>query len=431
MLAQTVFCAVRAVAVLSQKKDFPMTTQQHCKLTETKARSAVVPAGKKQTILWDGSVVGFGLRCYASGAKTWIFTYRSAGGRKAPSQTLRLGLWPKLRAEDARKVARVQAGLVAHGRNPAAERREERRREKATLQTALADYERSLAQRQIVNIRTVMSALRRGLSNLMRNDVRTLTRANYVAAITTIERDGRMGAAEDLRKHCRTFAEWCVARGLADYNPLAGLRRPRLTRAERLEVSDRGRALSDTELRDVWQVAQNLGSFGGLVQLAFLTGMRRGELSGLHWDDIKSDRIVLDARHTKTGAAHEVPLTVLMREVLSVQPRTSSMLVFPSSHANTRISGWTKLVKNLVQRSGVDLTMHDLRRTCRTLMSRLEVPEDIAELAIGHQRADLVARYNFDQAWQRRVGAFEKLSAHIERVLEESVAKVFAIGGRR
>ena len=85
MLAQTVFCAVGAVAVLSQKKDFPMTTQQYCKLTETMARSAVVPAGKKQTILWDGSVIGFGLRCYASGVKTWIFTYRSAGGRMTQS----------------------------------------------------------------------------------------------------------------------------------------------------------------------------------------------------------------------------------------------------------------------------------------------------------------------------------------------------------
>ena len=81
-----------------------------------------------------------------------------------------------------------------------------------------------------------MSALRRGLAALMKNDVRTLTRGHYVAAIAAIERGGRLGAAEDLRKHSRTFAEWCVARGLADFNPLAGLRRPRLSRAERLET---------------------------------------------------------------------------------------------------------------------------------------------------------------------------------------------------
>ena len=62
------------------------------------------------------------------------------------------------------------------------------------------------------------------------------------------------------------------------------------------------------------------------MRLALLTAMRRGELSGLRWSDIKADRIVLEAQHTKTGAAHEVPLTELMREVLARQPRTSSQV---------------------------------------------------------------------------------------------------------
>ena len=60
-------------------------------------------------------------------------------------------------------------------------------------------------QRRIVNVKTIMSALRRGLPKLMANDVRAITRADYVTAIAAIERDGRMGAAEDLRKHSRTF----------------------------------------------------------------------------------------------------------------------------------------------------------------------------------------------------------------------------------
>jgi integrase len=393
----------RAVAVLSEN-GLSMTTRTRGKLTETLTRSAAVPIGKKQVILWDGSVVGFGLRCYAPGARTWIFVYRApGGGRKAPSQILTLGSWPTVSVEAARKAARGHAGAVANGRDPAAERREERRAEKATLRLALDDYERSLEQRRIVNVRTTISTLRRGLAALMKNDVRTLTRGHYVAAIAVIERGGRLGAAEDLRKHSRTFAEWCVARGLADFNPLAGLRRPRLSRAERLETVEGGRALSDPEIKRVWEAAGTLGTFGSLVRLALLTAMRRGELSGLRWDDVKADRIVLDGHRTKTGAAHEIPLTELMRDVFATQSRTGSSLVFPSSRISGRILGWTKLVKKLVKVSGVKITMHDTRRTCRTLMSRLEVPEDVAELAIGHQRADLVARYNFDQAWRRRV----------------------------
>ena len=417
-------------AVLS--KISAMTMRDTRKITESLAHSATVPNGKAQTILWDGAVTWSRSALSCGGAKTWVFVYRApGGGRKVPSQTFKLGSWPKVTVEAARKAARAQAGAVANGRDPAAERREERRAEKATLRLALADYERSLEQRRIVNVRTTMSALRRGLAALMKNDVRTLTRGHYVAAIAAIERGGRLGAAEDLRKHSRTFAEWCVARGLADFNPLAGLRRPRLSRAERLEAVEGGRALSDSEIKSVWEAAGTLGTFGSLVRLALLTAMRRGELSGLRWDDVKADRIVLDAHHTKTGAAHEIPLTGLMRDVLATQSRTGSSLVFPSSRTNSRILGWTKLVKKLVKVSGVKLTMHDTRRTCRTLMSRLEVPEDVAELAIGHQRADLVARYNFDQAWRRRVEAFERVSTHVTQIISETAGKVAYLALRR
>jgi integrase len=286
-------------------------------------------------------------------------------------------------------------------------------------------------QRRLVNVKTAMSSLRRGLSGLLARDVKTLTRSDYVDAISYIEKSGRPGAAQDLRNHSRTFCEWCVGSGLADHNVLAGLRRPRQTRAERLEAEERGRALSDAEIGQIWRAAESMGAFGKLTQLALPTGMRRGELSGLRWSDIRSDRIALEARHTKGGAAHEIPLTGLMCATLAKQPRTSSSLVFPSSRANGRISGWTKLVKRLVKESGVELTMHDMRRTCRTLMSRLGVNEDIAELAIGHQRADLVGRYNKDSAWEKRVKAFEQISAHITAIAGEASDKVAYLRPKR
>jgi hypothetical protein len=110
-------------------------------------------------------------------------------------------------------------------------------------------------------------------------------------------------------------------------------------------------------------------------------------------------------------------LTALIRTVIAAQPRTTSPLLFPSRITGGRLKGWSKLVPALQRDSGVDFELHDLRRTVRTMMSRLGVSEDIAELAIGHQRADLVGRYNKDQAWPDRVAAFEKVSAHISALL--------------
>jgi len=200
---------------------------------------------------------------------------------------------------------------------------------------------------------------------------------------------------------------------------LAGLQRPMRSRAERLKAgANGGRALSDDEIRQLWQAAGSFGAFGGLVRLALLTGLRRGELAQIERArDLLADRIVVQPEHAKTGAQHEVPLTPLMRAVIAGAPVSTSPLLFPSPATGGRLAGWTRWVANLRQASGVDFRLHDLRRTARTRMSKLGVAEDIAELAIGHVRADLIARYNKDEAWESRGDAFTRVSDHIATLI--------------
>jgi integrase len=109
------------------------------------------------------------------------------------------------------------------------------------------------------------------------------------------------------------------------------------SRAERLAAAaNGGTALSDEEIRRVWQ-ASDLGSFGGLVRLALLTSLRRGELAQLERSRILADCIVIVPEHAKTGAQHEVPLTDLMRQVIAAQPVTTSKLLFPSPVTGGRL----------------------------------------------------------------------------------------------
>src|SRR5262249_33909636 len=111
------------------------------------------------------------------------------------------------------------------------------------------------------------------------------------------------------------------------------------------------------------------------------------------------------------------PLTDLMHQVIAGEPITTSPLLFPSAVTGGRIRGWAHLVARVQQASGVDFRLHDLRRTTRTLMSPLRVPADIAELASGHVRADLIARYNKDQAWESRRDAFTRVSDHVATLI--------------
>jgi integrase len=416
-------------------------------LTPKNIAKAVVPEGERQLMLWDSTVPGLGVRCVPGGTKTFIYRYRpGSGGRNVNPQVLKLGSFPALGLDDARDAARIHAGDVAKGKDPAKERAEERRRRRARLGSMLAEdgpYERHLKGRGVVNVKTALSSLRRGLKAHMAADIAVLTRGNIVTAIDALAELGKRGAATDLRRHTRALLEWAVGQELAKLNPMAGLRAPPRTRQQRLLDAAKGKALSDAEIVAVWRAAQEMqdraaqgeavsGTFGGLVQLALLAGLRRGELSQMRHDGlligararqanasgIFGERIHIPKEITKTGADHNVPLTALMRGIIAAQPRSSSALVFPSRHTGGRITGWSELVATLRRESGVDVALHDLRRTCRTLMSRLGVPEDVAELAIGHQRADLVARYNKDQAWPGRVDAFTRVSAHIAEVVE-------------
>jgi integrase len=342
---------------------------------------------------------------------------------------IRIGASPTIKLDLARKRARDLAGQVARGEDPAAEKQEAKQRASSTLRALLAEdgeYERHLKRRQVVNIKQALSSLRRGLARLMGREVSDLARADFVAVIAAIEDDGRPGAAQDLRKFSRTFLEWCVSSGRAHSNVLAGLRQPRRSRVERLRAAaNGGRALSDDEIRKLWHRADNFGSFGGLVRLALLTGLRRGELAQLQRRrDILPDRIIVQPEHAKSGNSHTVPLTPAMRRVIAVQAVTTSPLLFPSPVTGGRLKGWTRLVSRLQAASGVNVRLHDLRRTCRTLMSRLGVPEDAAELAIGHARADLIARYNKDESWDARRDAFAKVSGHIAALISRPTGKV-------
>src|SRR5262249_39007177 len=361
-----------------------------------------------------------------------------------------LGAFPSISLDDARVAARIAAGNVAKGKDPAQQRAEERRRNRATLGKVLAEdgpYELHVKERGLVNVKPALSSLRRGLKAHMAADVAALSRNDVVTAIGALTKIGKRGAAADLRKYSRTFCEWTVEQGLAKFNPMAGLRTPSRTRHQRLQDAEqKGKALTGAELVKVWRAAQAIqdrsqrgervaGWSGALVNLALLTGMRRGKLTKLQRDrhvltgeraidnrGINSERIHLPKAITKTAADHDIPLTPLMRAVIEAQPCSLSPLLFPSRITGGRLKGWTKLVAALKDASGVDVELHDLRRTVRTLMSRLGVAEDIAELAIGHQRADLVARYNKDTAWRARGGGVGKNFAPISALLGEGAA---------
>ena len=73
---------------------------------------------QKDYVLWDDELPGFGLRVFASGKRSYVIQYRTAGR----SRRYTIGLNGAWTPETARQEAKAQLGRVAQGENPAEER---------------------------------------------------------------------------------------------------------------------------------------------------------------------------------------------------------------------------------------------------------------------------------------------------------------------
>ncbi|MCU0826834.1 MAG: integrase arm-type DNA-binding domain-containing protein [Tabrizicola sp.] len=404
------------------------------RLTDPKVRDAKLTEGKSEEVIWDEEVTGFGLRLRGS-SKSFVVVYRPPGmGRDASPKRLKLGTPETIpNVKEARRLAKETLGKVAGGADPVAERAEKRAKSTARVTDLMDRYDKYMQRRGHVNRTTILSTLRRGLADYLETDVADLKGWQLSEIVENLEAAGKRGAADDFRARCSTFLNWCAFEARAiDANPLAGYRKGRHTRAEKVAQDTHGRALSDAELAAIWTAAGDASPFGRLVRFLMLTGCRRSEGAGLlrSMVDFDAARIDLPATFTKQARGHTVYIAPAVKALIKACPVDSRNpdLIFAATRTGSRLAGWSKFMDTsakrpengalgLVARSGVNFTLHDLRRTFRTGLSRLGVDREIAELALGHARADLESRYNRDDCEAEVKAAFVKWAEHVGKVL--------------
>jgi integrase len=94
------------------------------------------------------------------------------------------------------------------------------------------------------------------------------------------------------------------------------------------------------------------------------------------------------------------------------------------------IGGVSVLKRGLDEASGVvGWTIHDLRRTARSLMSRAEVPRDYAERCLGHVIRGVEGTYDRHKYRDQMLRAYEKLAALIERIVAPPADNVVLLRG--
>ena len=153
--------------------------------------------------------------------------------------------------------------------------------------------------------------------------------------------------------------------------------------------------------------------YAEVVTLAY-TGMRVGELYGLHWEDIDlADRIIEvrrsawkgEAMETKTGASRAVPVPDLVVEALKdhrekmirdQHPGLEAAIVFPARHGGYRYgTSLSKPLRRVRNHLDIDVrvTPQVLRRTWNTLLVEARVDHITIRSILGHSSDQMTEHY--------------------------------------
>jgi integrase len=193
----------------------------------------------------------------------------------------------------------------------------------------------------------------------------------------------------------------------------------------------RQRILSGDELRAVWRAAEaSRSAFGYLVQYLLLTAARRNEAARMNRGEVSGGEWSIPQERYKTGLELVIPLSPTAKAVLDAVPKVGKSGYVFTTDGNTPIAGFSKFKRAFDAKVLAELrehdpeakslpnwTLHDLRRTARSLMSRAGVPSDHAERCLGHIIGGVRGVYDRHAYLPEKRRAFEMLAVLIERIV--------------
>ena len=362
-----------------------MTTR----LNFTKAALMAIPRPKVgRTYVYDVKTAALTL-CVTSAGGRMFYRYGRINGR--PTR-MKLGDFPAMSVEQARRLAGNAAAAIGDGKDPRNERRAIRA--EATLNGAFAAY---LELHLKPHTRGWPGALQmyenhlagplgpRRLSDIATSDVSALH--------IRIGRENGRYLANRILELVRATINHAIRNGWeGGGNPAANV--------SKFKELSRDRFLGPDELRRFLESleAEPVGIWRDFFTTMLLTGARRSNVAAMSWDDISLDRGLwkIGADQSKSG---EPMLVVLVPPAVRLLQRRAleangSPFVFPAKTSTGYIveprTAWTRLL-NRAEIS--DFRMHDVRRTVGSLAAAAGYSLPIIGKLLGHRSLSSTAIY--------------------------------------
>ncbi|HBP90923.1 MAG TPA: tyrosine-type recombinase/integrase [Nitrospirales bacterium] len=136
------------------------------------------------------------------------------------------------------------------------------------------------------------------------------------------------------------------------------------------------------------------GSFKALVLTTLYTGMRRGEVLSLTWEQVDLKQGVIRLTHTKNGEARDIPLNETVRSVLvGLRTRIDVPWVFHDEEGHQFKDTRKRFEWACKQAKIPDFHFHDLRHTFASWLVMRRTPIVTVGELLGHKSLAMTMRY--------------------------------------
>ena len=406
------------------------------------AKMARAPKGKRVE-RFDSGADGLCLRITDRGTKTWCISYHfpdEDGHLK--HQRFTIGPWSAIGVAEARDQARLIKSQARAGIDPKGVREAAWEKERAEAKTKVRKTFKAIAENYIA---LEVPRLKRGSESesLIRKmlipewgnrQAFKIEPGDLTELTDRLQKEGKPMAARRVYEIATRVFNWAQGRGDIGASPFAALKPP-------VRKKPRGRALKEHEIKALWPVLTEMAyPFGPLQQLLLLLGQRRSEVAEMRWSEINPDKRewTIPAERSKNDCEHIVPLPNAAVAILDTLPRfTEGDFVFSTTSGRRPVSGFSKgkvrtdqlLAEH--QTAIEDWRVHDLRRTARTGMARLGVPEIVGERVLNHLPQGLGKIYNVHEYLDEKRDALARWAQEVQNITELPPENLIRLAGRR
>ncbi|MEZ8105219.1 MULTISPECIES: tyrosine-type recombinase/integrase [Vibrio] len=398
------------------------------KLNVKKVEALIKAGGEKTQRHADGE--GLYLVVPASGTASWMLRFTSNKKRRE----MTLGKVKDLTLANARLEAVTKMKQVREGFDPLLQRKRTEQESIKTVNDLFEDWYPTLVKRlkhpnipKRVYTKDIAPHIGDiSLDKITARDIRT--------TITAINDSGRPTIANDALGHCKQLFNHGMKLDLLQGNPASAFT---VRDAGGIEQS-KDRFLTEDELKQFFSIARkNSTNFSRDNYLAcallICLGVRKSELCEAKWEEFELENGLwhLPKERSKTNVGFTIPLAPEVLEWLDELKIRGfgSDYVFPSRRASksphmgpdtlnraiTKLfgheAGKKKQPPNLM--GGMPhFTVHDLRRTCRTLLAKQGTPGHVAERCLNHKLKGVEGIYDQYDYLEERREALTRLARH-------------------